>query len=92
MEPNQVHLVAAAVSGDSQQVLHALEPRFTGEIAGHVGDGDRRNRIHDDVAIIHPVTTIYPDMGSRPDANAAPDPPAPDPFPKALGKHHSLAS
>ena len=29
MEPNQVHVVAAAVSCDSQQIIHALEPRFT---------------------------------------------------------------
>ena len=88
MEPNQVHLVAAAVSCDSQHIIHALEPRFTGQIVRDVGDGDRRNRIHDDVALVHPVTTTHLYMGTRPDANAASDSPAPDSLSKAFGEHH----
>jgi len=44
MEPNQIHLFAAAVSCDSQQIIDALEPRFTGQIVRDVGDGNRRNR------------------------------------------------
>jgi hypothetical protein len=88
MEPNQEHLVAAAVPCDSQQVIHALEPRFTGQIVRDVGDGNRRNRIDDDVALVHPVTTTDLYMGTRPDANAAPDSPAPDSLSKAFGEHH----
>jgi hypothetical protein len=88
MEPNQVHLVAAAVFCDSQQILHALEPRFTGQIVRDVGDGNRRNRIHDDVALVHPVTTTHLDMGTRPDADAASDSSAPDSLSKALGEQH----
>ena len=38
MEPNQVHVVAAAVFCDSQQIIDALEPRFTGQIVRDVGD------------------------------------------------------
>jgi len=87
MEPNQVHLVAASVFCDSQQIIHALEPRFTGQIVGDVGDGNRRNRIHDDVALVHPVTTTNPHMRTRPDANAASDSPAPDSLAKAFGEH-----
>jgi len=32
MEPNQVHVVALSVSGDLQQLIHALESRFSGEV------------------------------------------------------------
>src|SRR6267378_707566 len=88
MEPNQVHVVAAAVSCDSQQIIHALESRFTGQIVRHVGEGNRRNRIHDDVAVVHPVTTAHLYMGTRPDANTASDSPAPDSLAKAFGEHH----
>ena len=88
MEPNQVHLVAAAVSRDSQQIIHALEPRFTGQIVRDVADGDRRNRIHDDVALVHLVATTHLYMETLPDANAASDSPAPDSLAKAFGEHH----
>jgi hypothetical protein len=88
MEPNQVHLVAAAVSRDSQQFFHALEPRFTGQIVRDVADGHRRNRIHDDMTVVHPVPTTHLDMGTRPDANAASDSPAPDSLTEPFGEHH----
>src|SRR3979411_975758 len=93
VEPNQVHLVAAAVFCDSHQIIPALEPRFTSQIVGDVGDGNRRNRIHDDVSLVHPVTAAHLDMGTRPDANAASDSPAADSLAKAFGEHHvSLAA
>jgi hypothetical protein len=90
MEPNQVYLVAAAVSGDSQQIIHALKPRFTGEIVRDVGDLYRRNGIHDDVAVVHGVLTTHFYAGTLPDANAASDPPAPDSLSKAFGEHHNV--
>jgi hypothetical protein len=34
MEPNQVRMLALPVPGDAQQIIHTLESRFTGEIAG----------------------------------------------------------
>jgi hypothetical protein len=88
MKPNQVYFVSATVFCDSQQFIHAFESRFTGEIAGDVGDGNRRNRIDDDVAIVHPVTTTYLDTWALPDANAASDSPELDSHAKALAKHH----
>jgi hypothetical protein len=88
MKANQIHFVTAPVFCDSQQFIHAFESRFTGEIAGDVGDGNRRNRIDDDVAIVHPVTTPYLDTGALPDANAASDSPEPDSHAKVLAKHH----
>ena len=89
MEANQVHLVAASVSCDLQQIINALEPRFAGQIVRDVGDGNRRNRIHDDdVALIHLVTTTYLYMGTRPDPNTASDYPEPDSRAKPFGEQH----
>src|SRR4026209_544725 len=88
MKLNQVHLVAAAVSCDSQQIIHTLEPRFPGQIVRDVGDGNRRNRIHDDVSLVHPVTATHLYMGARPDTNAASDSPVPDSLSKAFGEQH----
>ena len=92
MEPNQIHLVAAAVPCDAQQFIHTLESGFTGQIVRDVGDGDRRNRIHDDVALLHAVTTADLYMGTRPDANAASDSPALDSLTKAFREHHYVAA
>ena len=88
MEPNQEHLVAGTVSCDSQQIIDALEPRFTGQIVRDVAHPDRSDRIHDDVAVIHPVTTTYLDMGLRPDANSASDSPASYSLPKGFSEKH----
>jgi hypothetical protein len=88
MEANQVHLVAASVSCDLQQIIHAVESRFAGQIVGDVAEGYRRNRIHYDVALIHLVTTTYLYMGTRPDTNTAFDYPEPDSRAKAFGEQH----
>ena len=88
MEPDQEHLVAGAMPCDSQQVIHAFEPRFTRQIVRDVAHPDRSNRIHDDLAVIHPVTTTYLHMGTRPDANSASDSPAAYSFPKVLSEKH----
>ena len=88
MELNQVHLVAASVSCDLQQIIHAFKPGFAGQIVRDVGDGNRHNRIHYDVAFIHLVTATYLYMGTLPDTNAAFDYPEPDSRAKTFGKHH----
>ena len=90
MEANQIHLVATAMCGDAQQIVHAVKPRFTGEIVGEVRDLHRVDRIHNDVTVVHAVTTVHLDMGARPDADRAPDSPAPNPLAKAFGEHHEL--
>ncbi len=89
MEANQIHLVAASVSCDSQQIIHALKPRFAGQIIRQFGVGNRHNRVHDDVAVIHRVTTAYSYMRARPDTNTAFDYPEPDSRAKAFGEHHT---
>jgi hypothetical protein len=89
MESDQVHLLPAAVFCDSQQVLHTLEARFTGQIVGDVCKVNRRNRVDDDVTVVHRITTTDLDMRTRPDAHAAPDSPPPDSLPKTFSEHHT---
>jgi len=88
MESNQVHVLATAVFCDLQQIIHALEPRFTCQIVRDLGDVNRRNRIYDDVTLVHPVTTTHLYVGTRPDAYAASDSSVPDIIAKALGEDH----
>src|SRR5689334_24928347 len=88
MEPNQVHLLTAAVFCDSQQISDGGKPRFTGQIVRDVGEGNLRNRIHDNVALVHRVTTTYLYTRALPDANAAFDDPEPYSHAKAFSKHH----
>jgi hypothetical protein len=88
MESDQVHVLPAAVFCDLQQILDALKARFTGQIVGDVCKVDRRNRVDDDVTVVHRVTTTDLDVRTCPDANAAPDSPPPDSLPKTFSEHH----
>src|SRR5262245_7654309 len=88
VEPDQIHVIATAVFCDTQQVLHALEARFTGQIVSHVIEVNRRDRVDDDVTVVHRVTATDLDVRTRPDANAAPDPPPPDSPPKTFSEDH----
>ena len=90
MKPNQEHLIAAAMLCDSQQLLHAVEPRFSREIVGDVFEGDRLNRIHHDVPVVHWVTATNLHMRALPDPYSAPDPAAPDFFAKMFGEYHGF--
>jgi hypothetical protein len=92
MEPNQVGLVAFTVPRDLQEIANAVESRLAGQIVRDVVDGNRRNRIDDDVSIVHRVAAAHLDMEPRPDADAACDSPAPDPLAKAFGEHHDAPS
>ena len=92
MESNQVGLVAFAVPSDLQQIGNTLESRLARQIVRDVVDGNRRNRIDDDVSIVHRVAAAHLHMESRPDADAASDSPAPDPLAKAFREHHDAAS
>ena len=74
--------------GNSHQVVHAVEPRLLCQIVRDFIDGNRLNRIHDDVTFVHLVTTTYLDLKTLPDADGASDSPAADSLAKALGEHH----
>ena len=88
MEPNQEGLVAFAVPRDLQKIVNAVESRLAGQIVRDVVDGNRRNRIDDDVSILHRVAAAHLHLEPRPDADAASDSPAPDPPAKPFGEHH----
>lgn len=88
MKPDQVHVVAAAVSCGSEQVLHALESRRAREIVRDVSETHRSNGIHDDVTIVHAITAADVDVRGRPDADAASDPAAPDSLTELLRELH----
>src|SRR5688572_29578511 len=88
MEPNQVRVGATAVTSGLQQVFHALESRLTRQIGGDIGGVDRRDRIHDDMAVVHPIAPAHLYVRTRPDANSAPDPTAANPFAQLFQELH----
>jgi hypothetical protein len=88
VESNQVRLVPAAVFRDGQQFSHALEPGLTREVVRDATDGDRLNRIHDDMSVVHPVPATHFDMGPHPDADRASDSALSDALAKPLGEQH----
>ena len=88
MEPNQEDLVAGAVLGDGQKILHTVESRLARQIVGDVFQSDRLNRIHHDVPLVHGVTAADLHMRTLPDPYAASDPAAPNFFAKMFGEHH----
>jgi hypothetical protein len=92
MESNQVGLVAFAVPRDLQQIGNAVKSGLASQVVRDVVDGNRRNRIDDDVSIVHRVAAAHLHMEPRPDADAAPDSPAPDPLAKPFGEHHDVRS
>ena len=92
MEPDQVHVVTGAVLRGLEQVIHAVKTRLAGQIIRDIRDTHRHDRIHHDLSLVHAVMAARFDMGPRPDANAAPDPPAPDSLANAFGKHHEDSS
>src|SRR5205807_9858499 len=88
VEPNQIDVVAPAVPRDPEQIVHAVEPRLAGQFIADVLDSNRRDRIDDDVRLVHAITAAHSYMRTRPDADAAPEPCALDPVTKAFGEQH----
>ena len=88
MEPDQVDVFTTAVLGRVQQLLHTAETRFAGQIIGNIRETNSHDRIHDDLPLVHAVTTAHPDVEPHPDADAAPDPPTPNSFAKTFREHH----
>jgi hypothetical protein len=89
METDQIHVVAAPVPRDAQQLLDAREAGFTRQILGDVFDRNLRDRVDDNVPIVHPIAIADLHARTRPDANGASDSPAADAFAKMLGELHA---
>ena len=88
MKPNQIDVVTGAVLRGLEQIGHTAETRLSRQIVGDIREINRHNLIHDDLPLVHTVTTAHLDVGSHPDPDAAPDPPASNSVAKALGEHH----
>jgi len=88
MEPDQVHVLAAPVFRGCEQIVHAREARFAGELVGDVRHLDRLDRVDDNVPLIHRIAAADLDVRTQPDANAATDASAANPFPKLPGEYH----
>lgn len=88
MEPYQVDVVAATMSGHGQQIPYTIESRLASQILGDVVGLDRLDGVHDDVSVVHGVAAAGLDVRPRPDADAATDPAAPNAVPKGLREHH----
>jgi hypothetical protein len=92
VEPDQVNVVAAAVARDSQQVIDALETRFTREIVSNVFPSDLIDGIDDDVAVVHLVAIPDLDVRTGPDSDAAPDSSPADSLTQSLCEDHQRAN
>src|SRR4051812_23417601 len=88
MEPDQVHLIAVAVTGDLQQGLDAFESRFASEIVGDVAKANRHDRVDDDVAVVHLIAAAGLDVRTHPHTHAAPDSAPPDPLAEPFREDH----
>jgi hypothetical protein len=90
MKSDQVDVVSAAVFRRLEQVLHAAEAGLSCEVASDTHEPNRLDRIYDNVSLVHAVTTARLNVGPRPDANAARDPPASDSFAKPFSEDHGV--
>src|SRR3954463_7324594 len=89
VEANQVDVPTAAVVRGRQQLLHTAKARFAREVGVDVRLVDGRNRVDDDVPLVHGISSADLDVELFPDANAAPNPSAPHAVAKALAEHHA---
>ena len=88
MEPDEVYVITGAVSGNLEQVVHTVEPRFAGQFIGDIRDTNLLDRINHDLSLVHAVTAARLDMGPRPDPDAARDPAALDSLSNSFRKDH----
>ena len=84
MKPNQVDVLAAAVSCDTQELLDAVEPGFSRQIVCDLVDGHRFNGVDDDVSLVHGIPATNFHTRPYPDANATSDSAAPDSLSKTF--------
>jgi hypothetical protein len=91
VEPNQVDVLTTTVLGRLEQLPHTAETRLAGQIIGDIRETNSLDRIHDDLPLVHAVTTAHPDVRPHPDADAAPDAPTSNPFAKTFHEHHEIS-
>lgn len=90
MKADQVDVPAGSMFRDIEQSLHAVESGFAREIVRDVLQGDPRDRVDDDVTVVHRVAAADFDVEMLPDADAATDSSAADSFSKLFREDHRL--
>src|SRR6185437_13357713 len=70
-EPNQIDLVATAVLGHLEQVEDSQKTRCPRQFRCDVREANRLDRVHLDLAFVHPVTAAQSNVRPRPDSNPA---------------------
>lgn len=81
-------MVTAPVFRDLEQILHTVEARFARQIVSDIREPNRHDRIHDNLPLVHPVTTARLDVGPHPNADSTFDPPASNSFAKTFSEYH----
>lgn len=90
MKPNQVNVFSAAVLCCLQQIVHIEKPGFLREFIGDVLQPNGHDGVHDDVALVHRITTAYFYVRVRPDANTALYTAASNTFAKTFCEDHVM--
>jgi hypothetical protein len=88
MEPDQVHVLAATVLRDLEEVDDTLETGLSRQLGSEVREAHGQDRIHHDLALVHAVAVAGRDVGAVPDPDAARDSAAPHALAQALGEYH----
>src|SRR4051812_21026755 len=74
---------------DLEQIDDAEETRLSCKGRGDIGQADRLDGVHLDVALIHGIAAADLDVWTRPDSDTARNFAATNPLAKTRGKHHA---
>jgi hypothetical protein len=91
VESNQIDVVAATVFRDREEIGHIVETRTSRQVWSDVGQADRPNRIHFDLAVIHAVAPTNLDVGTGPYSDTASDGASSHSFSEPLGEDHAAS-
>jgi hypothetical protein len=89
VKPDQIDVLAATVLCDLEEVDYTLETRLPRQLWSDIRETDRQDRIHLDLALLHPVAVTDLDVGARPDSDAARDFAATNALSQALREDHA---
>jgi len=90
VEPNQKDPVAAAVFGHFEQIENTQKSRRARQFRRDVGKTNGFDRVHFNLAFLHPVAAAHSDARPHPDSDGTRDFSTPDSVAKALRKKHPV--
>src|SRR5689334_4967359 len=77
---------------DLEQIDNAQEPGLSRQLGSDVLKADLLDRLHFDLAFVHPVSPADLHVGPRPDSHAAGDFAIANGIPQTLSEHHCTPS